>query len=683
MSELTVGDKRPQEEDNNVSDSAVVTKRAKPDGGVNGEKIESEAGLREPDVGITLYLSPEIPGFTGQIKQRYTDFLVNEITKDDEVVHLTDKGFNMPKKPQKTAEEKQKEHEEEIAKRNEFVVEPELRKQLVDILGEDDVVKIEEVFKTAQKMETVKSFDDKSERTNIHILLRKAFNNELESVTTDENTFKIARNNKKSRVNKQLLAEQTKDANGIENWGYGPAKEFIHFTLHKENKDTMQAVNIICKLLRMPTRIIRYAGTKDRRGVTAQRLSITNISIDRLNALNRTLKGMIIGGYKFDDKSLNLGDLNGNEFTITVRDVDLKDSNGIPLSKILESSCESLKTNGFINYFGMQRFGTFSISTHEIGKELLLENWKKAANLILSDQTNVLPKSKEARKYWEETKDAEGTLKLMPRDCMAENAILYALSSQKKEEDNDYSDNAYYLAIMKIPRNLRTMYVHAYQSFIWNSVASKRIELFGLKPVEGDLVIDGSSRAESKLEDEEVDFDEDLCEAQYIRARPITKEEISANKFKMTDVVLPTPGFDVVYPQNEELSRIYVDLMAKDGMNPNEMKRRVRDFSLAGSYRNVVQVPEGLEYKIVKYSDATQQLVNTDLEMLNSKRAKDNGQKYMKDKLERYVPEKSGDKTAVIIKFKLGVSAYATMALRELMKLETSRRGDMCNVTVE
>ena len=680
MSELIAGAKRPQEE---VAIGDVAIKKIKSDSIPREQFIAAESGLREIDVGITHFLSSDIPGFSGQIKQRYTDFLVSEITRDDEVVHLNDKGFNMPKKPQPSQEERKLAHEIEMTKRLEFTVDPELKQQLIEILGEDDFVKVEDVYRNAQKMETTKSFDDKAERTKIHLLLRNAFGNELESVTTDENNFKIARNNKKSRINKHVQAEQNKDSNGVENWGYGPAKEFIHFTLHKENKDTMQAVNLICKLLRMPTRAIRYAGTKDRRAVTTQRLSISKISIDRLNALNRTLKGMLIGGFKFNEVSLNLGELNGNEFIICIRDVKLNDVSSMPLEKILENGCKSLSENGFVNYFGMQRFGTFSISTHEIGKELLLDNWEKAANLILSDQVNVLPKSKEARQRWEQTKDPVETLKLMPRDCMAENAILHSLSNQPKDENGNFSANAYYIAIMKIPRNLRTMYVHAYQSFVWNSIASKRVELFGLNVVEGDLVVDETDKSAPLLEDDDVDFNEDVSDAKYIRARPLTSEEVSSGKYIMTDIVLPTPGFDIVYPQHEQLYKLYVDLMAKDGMDPADMKRKVRDFSMAGSYRNVIQKPKDLEFKIIQYNEPTQQLVNTDLEMLNTKRAKDNCQKYMKDKLERYVPSKGGDRTAVILKFKLGVSSYATMALRELMKLETSRRGDMCDVRVE
>lgn len=675
MSEPIIDAKRQLEE---VSGDFSGVKRAKTH---EVEQVNVDDGLRESDVGIVQHLSKEITGFSGQIKQRYTDFLVHEIDEAGNVVHLTDKGFKMPKKERPSAEEAKAHHEIESKRRQEFQVQPELRQQLVELLTEDDVIKIEDVYRTAQKMETTKTFEDKSERTKIHQLLREAFNNELESVTTDHNAFKIARSGRNSRVSRQVLVEQNKDSNGVENWGYGPTKEFLHFTLYKENKDTMDAVNLLTKFLRMPSRAIRFAGTKDRRGVTCQRLCVSHIGVDRLNALNRTLKGMVCGGFKFEDKSLSLGDLKGNEFVIVIRDAKVADGSELNLEQVVAGSTKLLAENGFVNYFGMQRFGTFSISTHSVGKELLSGHWQSAAELILSDQNNVLPKSKEARQIWAETKDPASALKKMPRQCLAENALLHALSSQKKDGD-DYSSNAYYSAVMKIPRNLRTMYVHAYQSYVWNAVASKRIELFGLEVTEGDLVIIDANEPSEVNENDEDEFDEDLRDAKFVRARPLTKDDIESGKYTINDVVLPTPGFDVVYPANKALSDVYVEIMKEDNMDPFDMKRKVRDFSLAGSYRNLIQKPTDLDYEIVSYSEPTQQLVNTDLEMLNNKRGKENGQKYMKDKLERVVRDKGGDKKAVIIKFKLGVSAYATMALRELMKMESSRRGDMCDVKV-
>lgn len=673
-------EKRSLEAETGTEAGQVDVKKPK----VEANQDHFNGNITEKDVGITHYLSNDIVGFKGQIKQRYTDFLVNEITKEGEVVHLNDKGFNMPRKPRPTPEQIQKSEKEELEKRQEFKVDNELREELVGLLGEEDVAKIEDVYRSNTKIETSRSFDDKLERTKIHQLLRKAFDNKLESVTTESNHFVVGMASRQTRVSKQELIDQTKDENGVENWGYGPSKAFIHFTVYKENKDTMDVANTLAKFMRVPTRLIRFSGTKDRRAVTCQRMSISKIGLDRVNALNKGLKGVVLGGYKFEDEQLNLGDLQGNEFTIAIRDVAMKSEND-DLEKILEEGVKSLKENGFINYFGMQRFGTFSVSTHQIGQALLSGNWKHAVDLIMAEQENVLPISMDARKIWAETKNPIYAAKAMPRQCLAELAILNSLSNEEKDEEtNDYTSSSYHDAIIRIPRNLRTMYVHAYQSYVWNKVTSERIKLFGLNVVPGDLVIDDveTSPQTTDLVTGDEDFDEDLREAKFIRARPVTEEEVAANKFSIEDVVLPTPGFDIVYPADKQLNQLYVDIMSKDNMNPFDMKRKVRDFSLAGSYRTIINKPTDLEYHIVNYENPTDQLINTDLEMLNAKRGKDNGQKYMKTKLERYVTNKNGSKKAVVIKFKLGVSAYATMALRELMKIETSRRGDMCNVTV-
>jgi len=43
----------------------------------------------------------------------------------------------------------------------------------------------------------------------------------------------------------------------------------------------------------------------------------------------------------------------------------------------------------------------------------------------------------------------------------------------------------------QIPRNMRLMYAHAYQSYIWNRVVSRRVKEFGLTPQPGDLAFRG------------------------------------------------------------------------------------------------------------------------------------------------------------------------------------------------
>ena len=54
---------------------------------------------------------------------------------------------------------------------------------------------------------------------------------------------------------------------------------------------------------------------------------------------------------------------------------------------------------------------------------------------------------------------------------------------------------------LQIPRNLRLMYVHAYQSYVWNAIVSERIRTYGSdNPVPGDLVFDDDRTGEADLE---------------------------------------------------------------------------------------------------------------------------------------------------------------------------------------
>jgi tRNA pseudouridine13 synthase len=59
-----------------------------------------------------------------------------------------------------------------------------------------------------------------------------------------------------------------------------------------------------------------------------------------------------------------------------------------------------------------------------------------------------------------------------------------------------------------IARNTRTIYVHAYQSYVWNRAVSERIRRHGTNVLIGDLVIDAE---QSKLiEEEEAPNSDDL-----------------------------------------------------------------------------------------------------------------------------------------------------------------------------
>lgn len=131
------------------------------------------------------------------------------------------------------------------------------------------------------------------------------------------------------------------------------------------------------------------------------------------------------------------------------------------------------------------------------------------------------------------------------------------------------------------------MYIHAYQSLIWNEIVSRRIATFGLRLCEGDLVfVDSSETGIDNVDDdciaesEDEKFDENQSENMepessvsrfQAMVRPLTKADIESNKFTIFDIVLPLPGHDITYPSNE-CAKWYEERLKQDNLSSDQLK---------------------------------------------------------------------------------------------------------------
>lgn len=149
--------------------------------------------------------------------------------------------------------------------------------------------------------------------------------------------------------------------------------------------------------------------------------------------------------------------------------------------------------------------------------------------------------------------------------------------------------------IFKIPRNLRLTYIHAYQSFLWNTVVSKRLSKFGPKPIVGDLVyVPGTCDPEVDVEmelmneessalepandqssEKEADGEKSNAKAQRNQRKVMFIDENNINDYTINDIILPLPGFDITYPSNE-VAGWYTELLQADGLTEMDFKQSTK-----------------------------------------------------------------------------------------------------------
>ena len=244
------------------------------------------------------------------------------------------------------------------------------------------------------------------------------------------------------------------------------------------NWETNRLVRAFSKTLGISRSHIKFAGTKDKRAITTRLFSF-NIPVE-------TVKGMDIPDVEVleaypSNREMELGNLKGNHFRIIVRDIkrtplEIQDIMGLLVKDIEDNG-------GFPNYFGVQRFGSVRPITHLVGKNIVHGDIKEAVlSYIARPRDEEDPDIKEARKRLEEEMDFEKALKYYPTKYLFERAMIHHL----KRRPEDWAG-----AIDSLPDNLKMLFVHAYQSYIFNRIISKRIEKgipLGI-PITGDRIL--------------------------------------------------------------------------------------------------------------------------------------------------------------------------------------------------
>ncbi|CEL98238.1 unnamed protein product [Vitrella brassicaformis CCMP3155] len=507
--------------------------------------------------------------------------------------------------------------------------------------------------------------------------------------------------------------------------------KWVQLSLYKENRDTAEAIGCLAQCVGRERKQCGFAGTKDRRAITVQRVAVRGVTIEQIKRaiLHRKWDSRLrIGDLSYTNNKICLGDLQGNLFRVVLRGVPPSPNANSPPPPI-EQAFEELQTMGFLNYFGLQRFGTSAhIRTHHVGVALLGQQWRRAVRLILGDHDMMVvsedgadgasePSAKKRRldsdakalghftatAYLadESPESAKADLSSLPPNLHIERTLLQQLAA----------DRPLLECLQKLPRHTLSLYVHSVQSLVFNKLLSYRIRVHGKRPVVGDLVGATSafdSRAERLRrkqgrdgEDENNDADQEEGEddAQTDENESFAPQDVTplstadaAASCSLEQVVLPLPGSSVRYPTilEGEYRRVVKEEL---GLDLEDFKEIAHMWgNLPGGYRHICVKPRDLKWLYVpKVGDSSVPLLTSavdrqvgrwraDQTLLPSTNSPapagaDGAADGPGERQEMARGTGGGDvldgKGAVIMQCVLPPSAYLTMALRELLAVDT------------
>lgn len=579
--------------------------------------------VTEQDVGITERISSHNP-FRAVLKQNVGDFLVNEIRTDGTVASLTQPPRFFPK-PKRS-----RSPEPDVTASLSKLPSDELDSFFPAAKSSPSAALLEALSKDDQS-HILPVQNDKFVRKSVHTWIRQ----NLPGIVTDTleidkgQAIRLRRRSDTrpwKRRRREKNCDPRKNSDALKEFTYDPRENrkdehskigrntLVNFILWKKNRDTLEALTKLSRAIGRNIKDFSYAGTKDKRATTTQAVQIRGAQENQLAEANLKLMhqdrgnpSILIGNVSTagDTRAatIRLGDLKGNRFSLVLRDLETKADSDI------QSALTSITQIGFINYFGLQRFGSGVSPTHVTGFAALRGDYKEVCRRILlplrigSDGEEMRPQRKRFVLALEQFAKQEITaVQLLPALApwqRIENAIVESFAGDEKKGLPVYD---YKKAFGKLPRFLRMMYGHAVQSYLWNIMASERIRETKPSPsnmhaIAGDLVLQDGEAGE------------DLSFKTGVRT--VTKEEEEEKSIAAHRVFIPVLGSEVPLPQasyanvaRKVLEEEHIDF-ATQAKSEHGMK---------GTYRRLIATPTDMDNKIVTYTDTDKILIPSNVQ---------------------------------------------------------------------
>lgn len=331
---------------------------------------------------------------------------------------------------------------------------------------------------------------------------------------------------------------------------------FAVYLLTKQSLGTPEAVTAIQQRWKLSRRQISYGGLKDKHAVTRQWLTIHRGPRRNLEQTHFTL---VYQGQA--DRAFTPQDIVGNRFAIAMRGLAPQAAQRVVAEAAL------VQRDGVPNYFDDQRFGSLGQSEEFIARAWCQGDYERTLWLALADpNVHDRPDDREEKKLlrerwgkWDECKAA------LPKS--SRRSIVTFLCDHPTD---------FRRAVALVRQDLRSLYLAAYQSHLWNQILAAAI---------GDLV-PAQQRFNVPLETVTVPFFHELNDD--ARAR-------------LHSLMLPLPSARLHFAEDDPLRALYERVLQSKGLELRELRVKYpRDSFFSKGDRSAVVVPGGLTAAVAK-----------------------------------------------------------------------------------
>jgi len=371
------------------------------------------------------------------------------------------------------------------------------------------------------------------------------------------------------------LRTYPEDFQVTELFSYPPKVEDGRFLIAEvscKNWETNTLIHEFADRLHVSQRRISFAGTKDKRSYSTQLMSFENISPEQLSSA--ILPNVRIQNLYRSSIPVRIGDLQGNRFDIIVRNI----ASTVSVGQLHPLIGELQEHGGFPNFYGIQRFGAIRSITHLVGKYIVADDIEKAVMIYVA---HPVPGEQEEtytlRESLEKNRDYAHAFHAYPARLNFEKAILNKLIKNPTD---------FVSALKELPKNLLMMFVHAYQSYLFNQMLSERLRR-GLpidQAIPGDLI---SPMRHSIVQDE------------FLPVSQMNIEKVNQQLLKKKAVVTGLLiGSDPCFASGE-MGEIEHVVLEHERINPKDfIIPEIPYLSSTGSRRALLAVLPSLDWKL-------------------------------------------------------------------------------------